>query len=154
MKTIIQKSVMYSLSAGFNWSNLRSLRWRVYTYIKLSVTIVLMEGYDSVSTDQNLWHLQILIWKGQTVVNREQSHEARLWVWWWKIRMTNQLFRRMCGRLDTIRIQQILYLNKPKVYPEVYERNVMWSSVSDISKAVRIVIFPESMVSLILFVSL
>ena len=51
MKTVIQKPVMNSLSAGFNWSNLRSQRWRVSTYIKLSVVSILMEG-----------HRVILVW--------------------------------------------------------------------------------------------
>ena len=51
VKTIIQKPVVNSLSARFNWSNLSSQRWRVGTYIKLSVISILMEG-----------HCVILVW--------------------------------------------------------------------------------------------
>ena len=51
VKTIIQKPVVNSLSARFNWSNLSSQRWRVSTYIKLSVISILMEG-----------HCVILVW--------------------------------------------------------------------------------------------
>ena len=97
MKTNIQKPVVDSLSAGFNWSNLSSQCWRVSTYIKLNQHIDGRTPCYFALTDQDLWHLQLVIWKEQKAVVQEQSPEAHLWVWWWKVRKTNQFSQRMSG---------------------------------------------------------
>ena len=68
--------------------------------IEITTRLIINRATPFGLTDQDLWHLRLVIWKEQKAVVQEQSPEAHLWVWWWKLRKKNRFSLRMSGRLD------------------------------------------------------